>query len=96
LSELPEWNHKVFRNQTALVLKIIVAVFSLLLFTAVFGEVGAFALLLALQEFGLVLAIGIVYLFLSCVYIQPTLLAVWARYITELLTLPDASPASDD
>lgn len=38
------WNRKTVRNPTAFVLEIVVAVFSLLLFTAVFGDVGGFAL----------------------------------------------------
>lgn len=38
------WNQKVIRNPTAFLLEIVVAVFSLLLFTAVFGDIGAFAL----------------------------------------------------
>ncbi|QIO23220.1 ABC transporter permease [Haloarcula sp. JP-L23] len=38
------WNRKTLRNPTAFVLEIVVAVFSLLLFTAVFGDVGGFAL----------------------------------------------------
>lgn len=38
------WNRKVIRNPTAFLLEIVVAVFSLLLFNAVFGDVGQFAL----------------------------------------------------
>ena len=40
----------------------------------------AFSLLPALRQFGLVLALGIVYAFLASVVVQPSLLALWARY----------------
>lgn len=38
------WNRKAVRNPTAVIIEIVIGVFSLLLFTAVFGEVGDFAL----------------------------------------------------
>lgn len=41
---LTRWNRKAVRNPTAFFLEIIVALFSLVLFTAVFGEVGEVAL----------------------------------------------------
>lgn len=44
LVNFTRWNQKVVRNPTAFLLEIVVAVFSLLLFTAVFGDVGEFAL----------------------------------------------------
>nr|WP_303651835.1 ABC transporter permease [Halovenus rubra] len=44
LVNFTRWNRKLLRNPTSFLLEIVVAVFSLLLFSAVFGEVGAFAL----------------------------------------------------
>jgi len=41
---LKRWNRKAIRNPTPVILEVLTATFSLLLFTAVFGEVGAFAL----------------------------------------------------
>ena len=41
---LNRWNRKAIRNPTPVVLEVVVGAFSLLLFTAVFGEVGEFAL----------------------------------------------------
>ena len=39
-----------------------------------------FALLPGLSQFGLSLALGIVYAFLASVFVLPSLLALWARY----------------
>lgn len=41
---LKRWNRKAIRNPTPVVLEVVVGAFSLVLFTAVFGEVGEFAL----------------------------------------------------
>jgi ABC-2 type transport system permease protein len=38
------WNRKAIRNPTAFLLEIVIGLFSLVLFAAVFGDVGAFAL----------------------------------------------------
>jgi len=42
----------------------------------------SFALLPALRHFGFVLALGVVYSFLGAVYVQPSLLIVWDRYVS--------------
>lgn len=48
--------------------------------TALGFGVLAFALLPALRQFGLVLALGVIYSFIAAVYVQPSLLAVWEQY----------------
>ncbi|WP_372479442.1 RND family transporter [Halomicrobium sp. HM KBTZ05] len=57
----------------------------------------SFSLLPALQQFGFILATGIVYSFLACIYVQPSLLALWDEYVpawTET-TEPSVSPGDD-
>ncbi|QIO23219.1 RND family transporter [Haloarcula sp. JP-L23] len=56
----------------------------------------SFALLPALRQFGLVLAIGIVYSFLASVYVQPSLLALWSRYRSEPTLRASPSPSTTD
>ena len=56
----------------------------------------AFSLLPALRQFGLVLALGIVYAFLASVVVQPSLLALWARYGREVEAPTPGATASDD
>lgn len=43
----------------------------------------SFSLLPALQQFGFILATGIVYSFLACIYVQPSLLALWDDYVPD-------------
>jgi predicted RND superfamily exporter protein len=50
--------------------------------TAIGFGVLSFALLPALRHFGFVLALGVVYSFLGAVYVQPSLLMVWDRYVS--------------
>lgn len=56
------------------------AVMSSAITTAAGFGVLAFALLPGLRQFGFILAVGIVYSFLATVYIQPSILALWAQY----------------
>jgi len=49
--------------------------------TAVGFGVLAFALLPSLRHFGFVLAVGVVYSFVTAVYVHPSLLVVWERYV---------------
>jgi len=60
----------------------------------------AFALLPALQQFGIITAITIVYAFLASVFVLPSLLAVWTRYLgpddADFDADPTGSPESDD
>lgn len=49
--------------------------------TALGFGVLAFALLPALRHFGFVLAVGVIYSFVTAVYIHPSLLVVWERFV---------------
>jgi predicted RND superfamily exporter protein len=53
----------------------------------------AFSLLPALRQFGLILAVGIGYAFVASVLVQPSLLALWARYGTDAAAPADAAAA---
>ncbi len=55
----------------------------------------AFALLPALQQFGIITGITIVYAFLASVFVLPSLLAVWTRYLGPGDANFDADPGDD-
>jgi multidrug efflux pump subunit AcrB len=64
----------------------------------------AAAILVPLQQFGVVTAMTIAYSFLGSVVVLPSLLALWTRYLAPAHMLPeadaddapDAAPAVDD
>jgi len=56
----------------------------------------AFALLPALQQFGIITGITIVYAFLASVFVLPSLLAIWTRYVGPDEADFDADPTFDD
>ncbi len=51
--------------------------------TAIGFGVLMFTLLPGLRQFGLIIALSLVYAFVSSVFLLPSLLAVWARYATD-------------
>ncbi|MFC6954367.1 efflux RND transporter permease subunit [Halorubellus litoreus] len=72
------------------------ALFSSAMTTAAGFGVLSFALLPALRQFGIVLAIGIVYSFVASVYVQPSLLELWSRYRSETTLPAKATPSASD
>lgn len=56
----------------------------------------AFALFPGLQQFGLLLAVAICYAFLASVFVQPSVLALWARYGPDPVTEPASTPSVGD
>lgn len=72
------------------------ALFSSVATTASGFGVLSFALLPALRQFGVVLAIGILYSFVASVYVQPSLLELWSRYRSGTTLPAKGSTSTDD
>lgn len=65
--------------------------------TAIGFGVLSFALLPALRHFGFVLAVGVVYSLVTAVYILPSLLVLWERFVGETDALDtEATPLNSD
>jgi predicted RND superfamily exporter protein len=92
--------HDTASTETALI-RTVTGTGSTLMSSAITTAVGfgvlSFSLLPALQQFGIVLALGIVYSFVASVYVQPSLLALWTRYgPTTVPSEASTVPAWDD
>ncbi|SNZ15005.1 Predicted exporter protein, RND superfamily [Natronoarchaeum philippinense] len=79
------WQERADASPAEALVRTVTGSGSALLSSAVTTAIGfgvlSFALLPALRHFGFVLALGVVYSFLGALYVQPSLLMLWDRYV---------------
>jgi len=95
------WQERADASASEALVRTVTGSGSALLSSAVTTAIGfgvlSFALLPALRHFGFVLALGVVYSFLGAVYVQPSLLMVWDRYVSGTSdATSNATPTGND